>query len=243
MRCSRFFMKQRPPVIDSRRSIHAARRPLAQFVSTRYYLDMESGGTGSEHAVAELIEQLGRYAHGAGFSAGLNPAQWTALRYFARANQLSCTVSAFAAYHGTTRGTASQTVKALVDKGFLERRPVEIDQRSFRLSLTKRARGRVADDPICGLVDACSALAPDTRSSVAVGLDAMLGRLRGERGLRPFGVCRKCRNLCREGRGTAEPAEFRCGLFAHAVGGDDLEKLCFNFEPRPRDGNETANVN
>ena len=90
----------------------------------------------SERAVAELIKQLGRCAYGEAFTEGLNPAQCTALRYFGRANRFSRTVSAFALYHGTTRGTASQTVKALVEKGYLRRRPVKTDHRTFRLELT-----------------------------------------------------------------------------------------------------------
>ncbi len=57
-----------------------------------------------EQAVAELMEQLGHCACSEAFSAGLNPAQWSALRYFQRANRFSRTVSAFAQYHGTTRG-------------------------------------------------------------------------------------------------------------------------------------------
>jgi hypothetical protein len=42
-----------------------------------------------QRVVAELLEQVGRFAHGDAFLKGLNPAQWTALPYFARANQVS----------------------------------------------------------------------------------------------------------------------------------------------------------
>ena len=70
--------------------------------------------------VAELILHLGRIASGDGLVGGLTPVQWTGLRYFARANRFSRTPSAFAAFHGTTRGTASQTVKGLVADGYLK---------------------------------------------------------------------------------------------------------------------------
>ena len=53
----------------------------------------------SERATAELIVHLGRIAQGDGFVAGLTPAQWTALRYFASANRFSRTPSAFAEFH------------------------------------------------------------------------------------------------------------------------------------------------
>src|ERR1700737_2503624 len=71
--------------------------------------------------IAELVLRLGRIASGEGLVEGLTPAQWTVLRYFARANRFSRTPSAFAAFHGTTRGTASQTIKNLEIQGYLTR--------------------------------------------------------------------------------------------------------------------------
>jgi DNA-binding MarR family transcriptional regulator len=133
----------------------------------------------SQRIVAELLEQVGRFAHGDAFLKGLNPAQWAALRYFARANRVSRIVSAFALYHGTTRGTATQTVKALVEKGCLRRRPV------------------IEDDPFRELVAAAAALSSKHCSTVAEGLEIMLGRLLAKRG-RP-GVCsRSVGALCSE---------------------------------------------
>src|SRR5262249_11418773 len=85
---------------------------LGKIVLRRYYLTPRSGDRKmSERAIAESIVHLGHIAQGDGFVAGRTPAQWTALRYFARANRFSRTPSAFAEFHGTTRGTASQTTK------------------------------------------------------------------------------------------------------------------------------------
>ena len=64
-------------------------------------------------AIAEQVLQLGRMASAEALAEGLTPVQWAGLRYFARANRFSRTPSAFAAFHGTTRGTASQTIKNL----------------------------------------------------------------------------------------------------------------------------------
>lgn len=68
----------------------------------------------NSRAVADAILRVGQMVSGPGFAGGLTWAQWTALRYLARANSLSRTPSAFAAFHGTTRGTASQTIKSLI---------------------------------------------------------------------------------------------------------------------------------
>jgi len=93
----------------------------------------------SARGVAELVVQLGRIAHGYGYTEGLTPAQWSALRYLSRANRFSRTVSAFAEFHATTRGTASQTVKCLVARGYLSRTRSPRDGRSARLQVTDNA--------------------------------------------------------------------------------------------------------
>src|SRR5262249_27323463 len=62
---------------------------------------------------AELLLLVGRLVQTEGYDGELSPAQWMALRYFARANTFSRTPSAFAEFQATTRGTASQAIKAL----------------------------------------------------------------------------------------------------------------------------------
>ena len=59
-----------------------------------------------ERTLAELIVFLGRLAYGGDRLTGLTPVQRAVLRYFARANRFSRTVSSFAEFHATTRGTA-----------------------------------------------------------------------------------------------------------------------------------------
>jgi DNA-binding MarR family transcriptional regulator len=185
----------------------------------------------SERALAELIEQLGRCAYGDAFTDGLNPAQWTALRYFGRANRFSRTVSAFALYHGTTRGTASQTVKALVEKRYLRRRPVKTDQRSFRLELTAKARKFLAQDPFDDLVSAAEVLSAERRTFVVDGLQAILGRLVKHRGGPLFGVCPSCAHLRGEGCCLQSGSPYECGLFGEPLSEEELAEICVNYEP------------
>ncbi len=137
-----------------------------------------------QRAVAELVEQLGHCVCSDAFGAGLNPAQWSALRYFERANRFSRTVSAFAEYHGTTRGTASQTIRVLVKKGYLRRLPAMHDQRSFRLDLTERAQRELGSDPFTEFVSAAGALPPEQCSALARGLRAMLEQVLEKRARR-----------------------------------------------------------
>ena len=110
--------------------------------------------------IAELVLHLGCIASGDGLLEGLTPGQWTALRYFARANRFSRTPSAFAAFQGTTRGTASQAIKSLVAQGYLRQTRSETDGRSVRLDLTDKARAMIDNGPLEALVRAADALPP-----------------------------------------------------------------------------------
>lgn len=185
-----------------------------------------------ERAVAELVEQLGHCACAEAFRGGLNPAQWSALRFLERANRFSRTVSGFAHYHGTTRGTASQTIRALVAKGYLRRRPVAHDQRSFRLELTEEARRLLGSDPIGEVVRAAGTLPPEQCAALARGLRTLLEQVMETRSRRPFGVCTSCEHLkplTDRGDGCAG---HRCRLQDAPLEDDDLERICVDFRSR-----------
>jgi DNA-binding MarR family transcriptional regulator len=182
--------------------------------------------------IAELMAQLGRIVYGDGFTEGLTPAQWTALRYFSRVNRFSCTISAFAQFHGTTRGTASQTVKTLVTQGYLQRSRCERDGRSTRLQLTDKGVALLSNDPFHTLIDAVRDLPADTRVSFAKTLEQLSGYVARERSRRPFGMCLACHYLqdepyCKDNSG------YYCGLMGESLQQTELASLCANFEPGP----------
>lgn len=185
----------------------------------------------SDRAIAELIYQLGRFVQGEGFVAGLTPAQWTALRYFARANRFSRTVSAFADFHATTRGTASQTVKSLVTQGYLTRVRSSKDGRSASLNVTAKGHEVLADDPFDSLVRAVSDVSPEGRRHLTTGLARVLDHLTRERGKRPFGTCPSCRHLETEEPGRLSEAPCACSLMAEPLSEQELDEICVNFEP------------
>jgi len=205
---------------------------IESIVSTRYYPGVLDRTPTPEQTVAELVEQLGRCACSEAFAAGLNPAQWAALRYFERANRFSRTVSAFAQYHGTTRGTASQTIRSLVRKGYLLRLAAKHDQRSFRLDLTDTARRALGSDPFGEFVSAAGALPAAQCSALAKGLRAILDQVLEKRARRPFGVCTSCEHLCaldgeREG-GCGHHCRLQDELLAH----QELGRICVDHRHR-----------
>lgn len=187
----------------------------------------ESSGGGRE--LAELALQLGRAVYGDSPQSGITPAQWTALRYFARANRFSRTVSAFAQFHATTRGTASQTIKGLVTRGYLRRTRSEHDGRSARFDLTPRSRTLLVQDPVEHLVRRAGALAPAAREGTVLALRELLAGLARERDQPLPGRCALCGHL---GGGAAPGGGWQCGLMQEPLAADELEQLCARFSPQ-----------
>ena len=68
---------------------------------------------GHDAADNELFEQVGKAAYNLGYTPGLNPAQWAALRYFDEATHERQTVTGFAQFQGTTKGTERDTNRML----------------------------------------------------------------------------------------------------------------------------------
>jgi DNA-binding MarR family transcriptional regulator len=184
-----------------------------------------SRGSSEATDIADLVLQIGRAAYADCGSGGLTQAQWIALRYFSRANRFSRNVSGFADFHATTRGTASQTVKSLVDKGYLVRRQSARDGRSVEFDLTASARRMLEEDPLDAVTRAATRLGAAQRAEIESGLRAVLGEVRGER--EPIGVCRLCGHLEADGA-----AGNRCRLLGEPLETRELEELCVRFQER-----------
>ena len=162
---------------------------------------------------------------------GVDPVLWTALRYFARANRFSRTPSAFAAFHCTTRGTASQTIKTLEAQGYLTRQRSEADRRSARLDLTDKARAILANDLFEALVHAADALPIGVRSRFANTLQHLVILVASETGKPPFGTCTSCKHLESDGECQDGQAHHACGLASEPLLLHELDELCINFVP------------
>ncbi|NDP63625.1 MAG: MarR family transcriptional regulator [Polaromonas sp.] len=185
----------------------------------------------NSRAIAELVFHLGRIASGEGLVEGLTAAQWAVLRYFAQANRFSRTPSAFAAFHATTRGTASQTIKSLETQGYLTRMRSEDDRRSVQLVLTEKARGILANDPFESLVRAADSLPPNIQGQFANALQRMLGQVAQERGKQPFGTCTSCQHLESDSCSRDEQASYACRFTREPLRLEELDGVCINFVP------------
>jgi len=128
----------------------------------------------SARETAELLLLLGRLVQAEGYHGDLSPAQWMALRFFARANSFSRTPSAFAEFQATTRGTATQTIKALETGGYLVRQRSEADGRSVSLRLTDKGHEVVVRDPFEVLVCAVDSLDAEEQTAMHHALHHVL---------------------------------------------------------------------
>ena len=185
----------------------------------------------SESQQSELLEQFAYVVAGAGHRHGFTAAQWTALRFFGRANIFSRTVSSFAEFHETTRGTASQTVRRLVDRGFLRKIPSETDGRSCRLDLTDAGRKALVDDPLSDLMVSLRSLAPGNRARFVDTLRRLLADLAHSRGRPTFGTCHECTYLDRDRRDADGGFSCWCNLVDQTLDIADLDELCVNHAP------------
>lgn len=115
------------------------------------------------------------------------------LGYLARANRFSRSPSHVADYLGTTRGTATQSLKSLNQKGYVTERRSELDKRVVSYDLTDAGQNAIrAPDP---LQAALTSIRGTEKDRLQGGLlqDLLLHILDQNKG-REFGLCKTCRH-------------------------------------------------
>jgi DNA-binding MarR family transcriptional regulator len=174
---------------------------------------------------AYLIGRLDRLARSGVAVAGLNPAQWEALRYLSRANRFSRTPAALADYLGSTRGTVSQTLIALEQKGLAARHASRRDGRSVELALTRRGEATLKDDPLQQLARDIAAGTGNSAGALLAALQAILSATVARNQGRAFGVCHSCRHFRRNVKpGAASP--HHCSLLDEPLSDAESQAIC-----------------
>jgi DNA-binding MarR family transcriptional regulator len=189
----------------------------------------------SARETAELLLLVGRLVQTESYDGELSPAQWMALRFFARANSFSRTPSAFAEFQATTRGTASQAIKALEAAGYLVRQRSRADGRSVTLRLTTKGNKMIARDPFEVLVRAVGSLDAQVQSAMRDALHDVLTTVAASGAHRHFGICEDCGYLGGETSRSSTSATRsapRCLLFSTSIEPEDARLLCVHFQPK-----------
>lgn len=175
--------------------------------------------------IAELLVHVGRAARSEDTGSGLTAAQWTCLRFFARANGSTRTPSGFASFQATTRGTASQIIKSLERKGLVTATRSDRDRRSVFFDLTGRGQAMLANDPLRHLIDVIDGLATIERDSFLTTLSRLAATLAIQRDAPAFGTCQDCSHFASSGD-TAY-----CACMAEELAAVDIPKLCASYRP------------
>lgn len=191
---------------------------------------MEAVSPERDNRIVELVNRLGRAVHCMQFARGLNPAQWEALRFVARANRYSRTPSALAGFLGTTKGTASQTVKALEAKGYVRRMVEPCDRRMCRLEITEAGCAILRLDPIRRIATAIDDVAIDVET-LSVSLTRLLSHMAEQCRMTEFGVCCRCTHFGLDEAREAADGPHRCGLTGDPLSESDKVRICVNQTP------------
>lgn len=170
----------------------------------------------SQTEVILLLDRIARLHAARRRAVALTDAQCAALDYLARANRFSRSPSVIADYLATTRGTTSQTLKALADKGLIVDEPTDGDRRQRRYALTESGRA---------LVESWFAPTSDVDTDAALqAARTVLRSLVAATGGKTFGMCRDCRHHL-VGPGGAPT----CGLLKLALALEETGELCHEF--------------
>jgi len=188
----------------------------------------------SARETAELLVQVGRLVQAEGYDGELSPAQWMALRFFARANPFSRNPSALAEFQATTRGTATQTIKSLEAGGYLVRQPSKADGRSVSLRLTSKGKKALGRDPFEVLVRVVDSFDAKERTAMRRALRQVVSTLATNGAHREIGVCQDCTHFGQEMSGNLPSTSLsaaECLLLRVPIQRADLSLLCVHFQP------------
>ncbi len=178
----------------------------------------------------ELLERIGTLLRtderAAGLPHGLQPVHLQALRYLGRCNRYSDSPAAVAEYLGLTKGTVSQTLKLLEERGLVEKSSDAEDGRRVHLRLTGEGRKLLRGATPPSLLAAAGAALPAAdRARLEQGLEALLRALQRENGGQAFGLCGTCRHF------QPGPDGARCGLTREPLSERDAGLLCREHAP------------
>ncbi len=154
---------------------------------------------------------------------GLQPVHVQIMAYLRRANRYSDMPIAVAEYLGLTRGTVSQSIKLLEQKGLLQKHSTHPQARKQHLQLTAAGTALLDTSNWHGLQALLEEDALETNRQEQM-LQALLTKLQQARDGKPFGVCHDCVFHQRSVAGA------RCGLTGEALQDAETQLLCREWQ-------------
>ncbi|WP_371230119.1 MarR family winged helix-turn-helix transcriptional regulator [Pseudomonas sp. QE6] len=152
--------------------------------------------------------------------ADLQPIQLSALNYLARCNRYSNTPLAVTDYLGLTKGTVSQSLKALEAKGLIRKRPDAQDRRSVHLELTEAGRGLIESLVPPAFLNRAEEVLGEHSELLVTLLRELLATIQRQENVPGFGLCRTCRFHQKLEEGSL------CGLTGERLESREGELIC-----------------
>lgn len=174
-----------------------------------------------QRRIRDLIERMSRLNSADDWSDALNPTQWAALSYLSQANRFSRAPSQVAEFMSATRGTVSQTLKALARKEFITEVRSTTDRRWISYDVT--TKGIDILDGTKTIDDALKGIDASTIASLEGGLESMLRKALELRGRKQFGQCQNCKYHRKEKIGG------HCELLNEALRSNEAQQICHEY--------------
>lgn len=175
--------------------------------------------------IHDLIERLGNLVRAdvraTSHTYGVRPVQLEALSFLTQCNRYSDTPQAVAEFLGLTKGTVSQTLKVLEEKGMLRKQGDARDKRLVHLKPTAKGRRLVERAvPAVLLLQGVNTLPEPESQAMAAALRVLLQSVQKANDLKTFAACHTCRfNQQVEGG-------YLCELTLEPLAEHDITLLC-----------------
>ena len=171
-----------------------------------------------------LLDRISRLSTSEDWSNSLNPTQRAVLSYLASANQFSRAPSNIAEYMCTTRGTTSQTLKALERKGLVCQFQSSADKRSISFDITTEGMEVLSKD---SRLDATlRTIDQEEGVELSRSLESIAHQLLAQRGYKAFGICSECKYHSKSAKGRY------CALLEVPLTTRQSGELCHEHVPK-----------
>jgi len=150
---------------------------------------------------------------------GLQAIHVEILEYLEKSNKYSNTGLALSEFLGVTKGSVSQSLKLLEEKGLVDRVPCVTDKRYSRLSLSKKG-----SDALTKVQKEIPEL-PNMGDKVEQSFRAVLLSWQTQNRSRTFGLCNTCKY-----NEQLDNGKYLCRLTNEALTRADTQKICREHE-------------
>lgn len=177
------------------------------------------------HLIERLSKLLRSDIRQSIYALGLQPIQLEALHYLSRCNKYSDTPLAVADYLGQTKGSISQSLKVLENKGYLIKLVDLNDKRVNHLKLTRQGH-ELLETTIPSPLFRQLEQQLDSRETEQLNqtLEHLIENLLNLSPRKSFGICKNCRFNQQTPKGNY------CTLLEQPLGSSDIEKICKEYE-------------